>query len=727
MAEQTEQQQVNDWQPPKGEGIHDDPLLDCLVALTRFHHSPISIESLRAGLPLEDSRFTPDLFIRAAARAGLSARVVKRPLKKIHDLVLPAVLLLGERQACVLLEKDETKGTARILAAEAGMGEIDISVQELEARYLGYAIFAQPEYKFDARAPETLALKSRHWFWGTLFSSWRIYRDVLVASFLINVFALASPLFIMNVYDRVVPNNAVETLWVLAIGVSVVYGFDLLMKGLRGYFIDIAGKKADITLSTQIFEQVMGIKMAARPPSVGAFANNLREFDSVRDFITSATITTLIDLPFILLFLAVISFIGGPLVLVPALGMPLILIYGLIIQAPLRRAVENSFRMATQRNATLVESLTGLETVKTLGAEGAIQKKWEKAVGYMAHWGVRSRILSASAVNVAVALQQLATVGVVVFGVYLITEGAMSMGGLIACVILTGRAMAPMAQVASLATRYHQARAALQSLNSIMALPQERPFGRSFLHRPVFKGSIEFHDVTFSYPGQSNAALTNLTFSIKAGEKVALIGRIGSGKTTVEKLIMGLYEPDSGAVRVDGTDLRQVDPADLRRNVGYIPQDTNLFFGTVRDNIMMGAPYADDAAVLRAANVAGVNEFVDRHPLGFDMQIGERGEGLSGGQRQTIAVARAMLLNPPMLLMDEPTSSMDNATEDRLKTRLTEEIGDKTLILVTHRASLLELVQRIIVLDNGRVIADGPKAQVLEALRTGKLRVAMGS
>lgn len=724
MSDQAEIKQPSDWQLPKGGSTHDDPLLACLIALTKYHHRVVSVETLRAGLPLEDSRFTPELFVRAAKRADLAARVVRRPLKKIPDLVLPAVLLLKGRQACVLLEVDHKKKTARILASETQVGEVVVDLKALQERYLGYAIFVQPEHTFDQRAPETLALKSRHWFWGTLFKSWRIYRDVLLASFLINLFALTSPLFVMNVYDRVVPNNAVETLWVLAIGVSVVYCFDLLMKSLRGYFVDVAGKKADVVLSTMIFEQVMGIKMAVRPPSVGAFANNLREFDSVRDFITSATITTFIDLPFVLLFLTVIGFIGGPLVLVPAAVMPLVLIYGLAMQAPLRKAVDNSFRMATQRNATLVESLTGLEAVKTLGAEGQLQRKWEQAIGYMAQWGVRSRILSSSVVNVAALLQQLTTVGVVVFGVYLITDGNMSMGGLIACVILSGRAMAPMGQVANLATRYHQARAALNSLNGIMALSQERPADRSFVHRPVFQGTIEFSDVTFTYPGQIHAALTNLSFRIAAGEKVAFIGRIGSGKTTIEKLVMGLYEPDSGAVRIDGTDLRQIDPADLRRSVGYTPQDTTLFFGTLRDNIMLGAPYVDDAAILRAANIGGVMEFVSRHPLGFDMQVGERGEGLSGGQRQTIAVARAMLLDPPILLFDEPTSSMDNASEERLKVRLKEYIGDKTLVLVTHRASLLDLVDRIIVLDNGRIIADGPKPQVLEALKTGKLRVA---
>ena len=724
MTDQKPKTESEGWQIPEDGSAFDDPLLDCLVVLTKHHDRPLSAEALRAGLPLENFRFTPDLFVRAATRAELSARVVKRPLAKIQNLVLPAVLLLKNRQACLLFEINESTGRALILEPESGVGEVAVNLDELASRYLGYTIFVRTEHRFDKRAPEQFQLSSRHWFWGTLFSSWRIYRDVLVASFLISLFALASPLFIMNVYDRVVPNNAVETLWVLASGVAVVYLFDLMMRALRGYFIDVAGKKADIALSAKIFERVMGLKMVDRPASVGAFASNLREFDSIRDFITSATITTIVDLPFVLLYLAVIYFIGGPIVLVPAVGMPLIMLYGLVIQSPLRKAVEKTYRMSTQRNATLVEALTGLETVKGLGAEGPLQRKWEQSVGYIAHWAVRSRLLSASVVNLAVTLQQLASVGTVVFGVYLIGEGQMSMGGLIACVILTGRAMAPTAQVANLATRYHQAKAALKSLNGIMALPQERPTDRSFLHRPVFKGTIEFNNVSFSYSEQSSPVLTDVSFRIVQGEKVALIGAIGSGKTTIEKLIMGLYEPDTGSVLIDGTDLRQIDPANIRRNVGYTAQDTMLFYGSVRDNIMLGAPYADDNAFLHAAHMGGVADFVNRHPQGFDMQVGERGEGLSGGQRQTIAIARALLLDPPILLLDEPTNSMDNSTEERLKRRLADKIEDKTLIMVTHRASLLELVERVIVVDSGRIIADGPKQQVLDALAQGKLRVA---
>jgi len=466
----------------------DDPLLDCLVMLTRIHERPLSHQALRSGLPLEDNKLTPELFVRAASRANISARIVKRPLHKISALILPAVLLLKGQQACILKGIDNRKQTVTLLQPESGFGEQTLSWEELHEEYTGFAIFLQAKHQFDDRVPEMAKLRHRHWFWGTIFSSWRIYRDVLVASFLINLFAVASPLFVMNVYDRVVPNNAIETLWVLAAGMGVIYLFDLLMRALRGYFIDVAGKKSDILLSSAIFEKVLGIRMEDRPPSVGAFANNLRDFESVRDFITSATITTLVDLPFVALYLAVIYFIGGPIVMVASVSIVLILLYGLIIQAPLRKSVEATFRASAQKGATLIETLTGVETIKHLGAESTQQHRWEQLTAQIAKWGVRSRLLSASAVNVASFLQQLSSVAVVIFGVYLITEGELSMGGLIAAVMLTGRSLGPMAQVANLSVRYFNAKTALAGLESVMGLSVERPKGKTFISREKLKG-----------------------------------------------------------------------------------------------------------------------------------------------------------------------------------------------------------------------------------------------
>lgn len=712
-----------DWSLPNHALMPDDPLANCLVLLTRLQHRPFSIHSLTAGLPLESSRLTPELFIRAAARAGLSAKIVKRPLTKISELTLPAVLLLKDKQACVLIAKPDNI-SAKIIWPDADAGEGEIMLESLDQLYTGFVIFVKPAFHFDQRADSSFIPRPKHWFWDTVKNSWPIYGRVLIASLLINLFALALPLFTMNVYDRVVPNNTMETLWAFTIGVFIVYSFDLIMRGLRGYFIDIAGKKIDVLLSASIYEKVMAIRMESRPASVGSFASNLQEFEAFREFITSATITTVVDLPFVIIFLFLIWWIGGVVVVPVVVAIPIILLVSLIIQRPLAKVINESMRTASQRQSTLIESLTGLETIRSIGAEGTMQRRWEQLIGNLGTLSLKSRLLSSSSVNIANFLQQIASVAVLVVGVYMISSNQLTLGGLIACTLLAGRALAPLGQIVGLLTRYHHARNALDGINRMMQLPVEREAGKSFVNRPAFSGSVEFKDVTFNYPNQQVAALQNVSFKISAGEKVGIIGPIGSGKTTIEKLILSLYRPTSGSIWVDGVDLQQIEPADLRKNIAYVQQDPFLFFGTVKENILFSAPYADDSAMLRAADIAGVNTFVNRHPQGFDMPVGERGEGLSGGQRQSIAIARALLLDPVLMIFDEPSNSLDNRSEESLKAKLGQHLAGKTLLLVTHRASMLSLVDRLIVMDNGRIIVDGPKQLVIEALAGGKLHVA---
>ncbi|GAA4031055.1 type I secretion system permease/ATPase [Actimicrobium antarcticum] len=714
------------WRMPRDAMQPDDPLAQCLVTLTRLRNQPHSQQALTAGLPLENGCLTPELFLRAAARANLSARIVKRPLARISQLTLPAVLLLRDGQACILTHKNSNgnSGMVRIIQPESGDGELEISSDELQASCTGYAIFVRPVFKFDARADRSDEPAGGHWFWTPLRQSWRIYAEVLIASFLINTFALVLPLFTMNVYDRVVPNQTFETLWVLALGVAIVFLFDFVMRSLRGYFIDIAGKKIDVTLSSAIYEKILGIRLSSRPKSVGGFANSLTEFESFREFLTSATITTLIDMPFTLLYLLIIWWVGGWLVLVPIVAIPLILIPSLLLQRPLARVINQTFTVASQRQATLIETLAGLDTIKAMSAEGPAQRRWEQLIGQIGKLSLRARLLSAASINAGVLFQQLANVALVIVGVYLIADKALTVGALIACTMLAARTLAPLSQVAALATRFHHARTALMGLDRIMHLPVEHPPGKSFVNRPDFKGGIEFQNVSFAYPEQPVDALAKVSFKIAPGERVGIIGRIGSGKSTIEKLILGLYQPGEGAIWIDGVDQQQIDPVDLRRHIGYVPQDPVLFFGSVKDNIVMGAPHADDAAMLRAADIAGVTEFVNRHPQGFDRAVGERGDGLSGGQRQSVAIARALLQDPNVLVLDEPTNSLDNRSEDNFKTLLSQSLGDKTLILITHRASMLTLVNRLLVVEGGRIIADGPKEQVLEALSGGKLHVS---
>ncbi|MBP5857587.1 type I secretion system permease/ATPase [Marivibrio halodurans] len=713
------------WHIKPSPGTKDDPLLGSLTILCTLLDRNISAEGLTSGLPLVDGMLTPELFVRAAQRAGVSARLVRRPLDGIGKLALPCVLLLDNQRACVLTHLKRSEGKATIILPEMGAGARDVDYQELAQDYVGYALFARPEFQYDQRAQETRIADPKGWFWGTIFGSWKLYVEVMIAAIMINAFVIANPLFVMNVYDRVVPNFAEETLWVLAIGILIVYAFDFLLKLLRAYLVDVAGKTADTRIASRLFQHMLGMKMANRPPSAGGLANQLREFEHLREFFTSSTMTSLIDLPFIFLFLAIISVIGTwKIVVIPAFIVFITVIVGMLMQIPMQRVVRETHRESQQKNAILIEAISGVETIKATGSEGRMQRAWETFVDKTARSAMLAHRWSSLAMTFSGSMMQMVTVAVVVVGVYEIQEGNMTTGALVACTILSGRALAPLSQIAGIATRFHQSRQALHALDGMMKTPVERPEGRSFVTRPSFNGNIEFKNVSFTYPEAKTQALNDVTFKIEAGEKIGVIGRIGSGKSTLERLILGLYDPDEGSVLVDGTDTRQVDPADLRRAIGVVPQDVYLFWGTVRENIALGAPYADDQTILRAARIAGVDEFISRHPLGLDMPVGERGASLSGGQRQAISVARALLLDPPMLVLDEPTSAMDNTTEARFKARLGTILANKTLILVTHRGSLLSLVDRLIVMDGGRIVADGPKDIVMEALNAGRIQTA---
>jgi ATP-binding cassette subfamily C protein LapB len=547
----------------------------------------------------------------------------------------------------------------------------------------------------------------------------------MLAAFLVNVFALSMPLFTMNVYDRVLPNRAIETLWVFAIGISLVMVADLILRTMRGYFIDWASARIDVKLSASIMQKVLGIRLEQRPNSVGSFASNLRSFESIRDFITSATITTLIDIPFGIIFIIVIGWIN-PYMTIPALlGAVLILIYSMTVQTKMHELSETMYRAGALRNSTLIESLVSLETVKGLGVEGKMQQKWEHSANYLTEVSSKLKLLSATINNGSSTIVQITNISLVLIGVYLVTDGELTMGGLIACTMLASRALAPVAQTAGLLTQYHTASTSLQSLDDIMSKEVERPDDVTFLSRPGFRGDIEFREVSFQYPDTEQEALNKVSFKIKAGEHVALLGRMGSGKSTINKLILGLYQPTSGSILIDGIDSRQIDPAELRRAVGYVQQDTHLFYGSLRENLTIAAPHEGDEGVLMAAHAGGIDGFVNGHPKGFDMLVGERGETLSGGQRQGVGIARALIKRPSILLLDEPTSSMDHSGEEEVKRRLIEHSIGKTVVLISHRSALYDLVERIIVIDSGRVVADGPKAQVTDALRNGKVGKAL--
>lgn len=713
---------------PEGAAFGVDPLLQCLVLFTQLYHKPYTAEALMAGLPtapwggalrLYSLKSSKGLFSRAASRAGLKSTLIPRKLSDISALQLPMILLLENSHACILDSISEDRKSYKIiLPAEEAIEEI-VPYDVLNGEYTGYAFLIKKPFVYNENDALTLNVKHKHWFWDTLKLSKNIYRDVIYATVLVNLFVLASPLFTMSVYDRVIPNNATETLWVFAIGVLVVYVLDTFLKFTRAMLLERAGKKSDIIMSSMIFEKVLDLKMASHPKSVGSFASNLKDFDSIRSFLTNATLTALVDFPFAILFLLVIGYIGGWMVMVPIVMMLLILGYAIFMRHPLRESIEETHKSSAAKSSILIEALQNIETLKTLGATGQVQWAWEEATGEIAQKSLKSRLISTSISTVTGFLTQLTTVLLVIFGVYMIGAQELTMGGLIAIITIAGRTVAPMGQAAALIANYSDAKAAYDGIEGIISQPSERPHGKKFITRPALKGEIEFKDVSFAYDESEHSVLKNLSFSIKPGEKVAIIGRIGSGKSTISKLLLHLYEPTEGSILLDGIDIKQIDPADLRKNISYVSQDVTLFKGSVKDNISYRSTRASDEQMIRASVISGADEFIRKHPKGYEMPIGERGMGLSGGQRQSIGIARALLFESPIVIMDEPTNAMDQLSENRLIANLKSYLDDKTAILITQKNTILPLVDRIIVMNEGKIYLDGPKDEVLAQLAGG--------
>ncbi|MDF1877974.1 type I secretion system permease/ATPase, partial [Sulfurimonas sp. SAG-AH-194-L11] len=613
---------------------HTDPILECLVIFTKLYNRPFSADSLVADLPVEKGRLTPKLFSlnqnesksafsRAAKRAGFSSKLVNYALGDISPLLLPMILILkGDKEnekACIITEISPDRTHVKVILPELEDAQNWIKSEILEEEYINFAFLLKPEEHFKDAHKRILKHEEKHWFWSTLAYSRSIYTDVIIASFLINLFVMATPIFTLNIYDRVVPNNAIDTMWVFATGIIVLYTFDMVLKFLRSYFLENAAKKSDIIMSSIIFEQVMNLKMTERPSSVGSFASNIKDFDSIRGFFTASSIATMIDLPFTIIFVFIIYLLGGWIVAIPIMSALIILIYSLIIRKPMQKSIESTYEASALKNAVLIESLTALETIKALGISGHSQWKWEEATGSVAEKGLRSKILSNSIATFVNYIVQLNTVAMIIGGVYAIGAKELSMGGLIAVVMLGSRMLAPLAQISSLISNFEQTKTAYTAINNIMQLEVERKDAKKFVQRPNFTGKIEFKNVSFTYPNTDKKVLDDVSFIIYPKESVGIIGTNGSGKTSIEKLILGLYEPSEGSILIDGIDIKQIDPADLRAEISYVPQDVMLLKGTVKDNIIVRLPDASDEEILQASALSGTKRFVDIHPMGFDM------------------------------------------------------------------------------------------------------------
>lgn len=706
-----------------------DPLLQSMLWLCAHHGQPRTPQSLLAGLGLAQL-MTPPLAVRVLNEAGFNAAVVEREASQILSLLLPTVLLLKNGDACVLLGRKKVAGELRyrLLMPPAEPGEqpveMNASEAELQQEYSGCALIASPRLN---ERPTGLTdddgqvlPPGRHWLWGTMLRYAPYYRGAMVAALLTNVLMLFTGLFSSVVYDRVIPHQAYATLWSMGIGALMAIAFDLMAKQLRSHLIDLAGKKADLAMGTLLYRKALSIRLESRPESSGSFTHELSKLEVVREFCTSATMSALSDLPFVFLFIAMIWLMAGDLVLVMLVAVPVLLLMTAGIQGVLRRAMCDNHAQMADLHGLMVESMDGMEAIRAASAQGFFMRQYEESHAAAAHSAIRAKALSSWVNNFSMISQQLVTVALMIWGVHLIHAGQLTGGALMSAVMFATRAIAPLNQIVGLASRYQGARAALRSLNHLMSQPSEREEGKRYVPRPHVTGSLGLRNVSFSYPQvgphQSQPALKDVNLQLQAGERVAILGKIGSGKSTILRLLAGLYLPTEGLTEVDGLDLRQIDPADYRAHLGFVSQEPRLFRGSLRDNIMLGRVHADAELLPEICRLTGLDRIAAAHPAGMDMPVGEGGSLLSGGQRQLVSLARCLVTRPQILLMDEPTSSMDAQTEAQFLQYLKGVLGRRTLIVVTHRPALLEVVDRIVVAEAGRVIIDGPKQQVLAAL-----------
>lgn len=705
-----------------------DALVQAIVWLCKHHGRERSAESLLAGTPLEGS-LGPDQAVRVMREAGFNAGLIQRKISDIHALLLPAVLLLKNGDAAIVVARHPAKKGADsydVVMPGPESHSCKATEAELAGEYTGFAFVASPKPQVQPNpAHEIIIDPNAHWLWGTLRRFTPYYRSALIAAALSNVLMLASGLVTSVVFDKVIPHQAFVTLWALATGGMIALAFDLIARQLRTHLIDSAGKKADLIIGSLLFRQTLGVRMEHRPESAGSYAHHLGQVETVRDFFAGATLSALSDLPFIVIFVAMTFVIGGPLGWVLMAAIPLILGTAWLIQGSLRRSMSANMAHQADLQGLLVEAVEGLEDLKAAGAQGRFLRRYEDATAAAAESALRARNLGGLTNNISAMSQQAVTLVMLVVGVYLIHAGEISGGALIGAIMFAGRAVGPLGSVVGLATRYQGARAAMVSLDHMMKLPTERAPGATYVANHEIKGRIGLHDLSFAYPATSEGAaapkvLKGLKLKFEPGERVAILGRIGSGKSTVLRLLAGLYQPTEGMVEVDGIDLRQIDPADFRAKVGFVSQEPRLFKGTLRENVLLGRASVDASRLTEVARVTGLDRVIASHPQGWELPVGEMGGLLSGGQRQLVALARCLVTQPQILLMDEPTSSMDAQSEIMFLRQLNEALGTRTVIMVTHRPAVLELAQRVVVVDGGKVILDGPKAQVLAALSGAK-------
>jgi ATP-binding cassette subfamily C protein LapB len=680
-------------------------LILAVRVLLREHGVRKSAAAIRDAVEMPHDVFAPRQAVSAISSLGFKASFGNLSLANITSDFFPALAFLKDGNSVIIKEAEEEEEIIVIYPHDRNRKEV-ISKDKFGSQFSGYVIIAK---ELNRREKEE---RSGHWFFSAFRKSKWIYVQVMIAAMVSNFLSLTTSLFTMTVYDRIIPNGAFESLIALSIGVVIALGFDFLIKSLRARFIDTASKRADLEISRRLFDRILTLTPVEQRQKTGAMAGTIREFETLREFFNSSTLVILIDLPFVFFFIYVIYLIAGPLAYVPLIAVPLVIIVGLGIQPFLARITKGSVESGMNKQAVLVETLNGLETVNATGSGRLMRKRYEDALNDQSDSGNKIRALSMFIVNFAASVQQYAQVAAIFFGVYLIVEGTITQGALIGAVILGGRTMSPLSQLANTLSRANGALTAYRNLSKLIGAKHNSAEELSPISRPNLDGEIEFKNVSYKFDGASQPVIKNLTFKIPAGQKVALVGKMGSGKSTLSRLIAGMLEPTEGAILIDGVDVRQIDPSDLRKNIGIMLQDSWLFSGTIRENIQMGFNEYDDDHILKICKIAGVDDFVGSHPKGYDLEIRERGIGLSGGQRQTINLARSLLHDPQILLLDEPTSSMDQGTEKKVVASLKEVSEDKTMMIVTHRNPILTMVDRVFVLEGGQIVADQTPEQL---------------
>lgn len=681
-----------------------------LSFLARYFGRNVDSQQLTVGMPRQAGRPTSAILQECAARAGLALIPIDTAREQVKASMLPALALAPGGTCLVVLDR---KGD-RLECADPRTGVVtwmDFRRLQGDGDDLWYS--ARPVFHFDARSLLYYVREPQRWFWDTLKANRGIYAWALLATLFVNVVGAGIPFYAMAVYDRVVPNNALDSLWVLTSAVVIMIAFDLVTKMLRSYLLEAAGRRADLVLSAQVFTQALRMRTAQRPASGGVLANSVRDFEAVREFFTASTLALLGDLPFVLFYLLLIGLVGGVLVFVPLTLIPLSLGIAFYIRRPLKRIINETTRDSTQRTAHLFEVMNGLDSVKALGGDAWARQRWETLCAKIADRGMKSREYTSLSGFLSGTLFSLETILIVMFGALLVADGKLTLGQLLACSMLASRAVAPIGQIAGLIIRWEQTKLSLAALEKIMQTPTDDKQGGLFVSR--LEGRVELREVEFKY-GEKAPALRGVSMAVRAGERVGIIGRVGSGKTTLFKLLLNMYDPEEGSAQIDGIPVREYDARTLRRLIGYVPQDVLLFHGDIRQNILLGASDASDDDLLLAMQISGLDKMLAQLPDGLATQVGERGDSLSGGQRQLVGITRALVRRPKLLLLDEPTSMMDPHTEQMLIASLRKNLPGTTILLITHRMAMLPLVDRLVVMEQGKIAADGPIAELLRKL-----------